>query len=111
MKTNIPFLIKVLAHPTFLAGRCTTRFIDETPELFLLPERQNRATKLLTYIGDMIVNGNPLVKGQPAATRREPAPVPAFDSTKPRPEGTRDRFKKLGPEEVLRVGRRSRSGC
>ena len=96
VKTNIPFLLKVLAHPTFLEGRCTTRFIDETPELFSLPERKNRATKLLTFIGETIVNGNPLVKGQRVATRREPARVPTFDTNGPRPEGTRDLFKKMG---------------
>nr|MDQ3332571.1 pyruvate carboxylase [Planctomycetota bacterium] len=99
VKTNIPFLLKVLGHPAFLAGRCTTRFIDTTPELFLLPERKNRATKLLTFLGETIVNGNPLVKGQPVATRREPAPLPAYDAAQPRPEGTRDLFKKLGPEK------------
>jgi pyruvate carboxylase len=37
VKTNIPFLINLITHPTFLAGECTTRFIDETPELFELP--------------------------------------------------------------------------
>ena len=34
VKTNIPFLINLVTHPKFLAGGCTTRFIDETPELF-----------------------------------------------------------------------------
>ncbi len=98
VKTNIPFLLKVLAHPTFLAGRCTTRFIDATPELFKFAERKNRATKLLTFLAETIVNGNPLVKGAPVAVRREPASVPTFDETKSRPEGTRDLLKKLGPE-------------
>src|SRR5207237_862474 len=49
VKTNIPFLINLVTHPDFLAGRFTTRFIDETPELFQLLQRQDRATKLLTY--------------------------------------------------------------
>ena len=40
VKTNIPFLIKLITHPTFLAGECTTRFIDETPELFELVDPQ-----------------------------------------------------------------------
>ena len=57
VKTNLPFLENVIAHPTFLAGGCTTTFIDETPELFFLPRRQDRATKLLTYIAEVIVNG------------------------------------------------------
>src|SRR5690606_24983108 len=69
VKTNIPFLLKLLAHPTFIDGRCTTRFIDQSPELFALPQRQNRATKLLTFLADVIVNGNELVKDRPAVIR------------------------------------------
>ncbi|RLS22723.1 MAG: ATP-grasp domain-containing protein, partial [Planctomycetota bacterium] len=70
VKTNIPFLINLVTHPDFQAGRCTTRFIDETPSLFDFPVRQDRATKLLEYLGDVIVNGNSLVKGRPVAVRR-----------------------------------------
>ena len=66
VKTNIPFLLKVLDHPTFTAGEATTRFIDSTPDLFKFPERKNRATKLLRYLGETIVNGNDLVRDRPA---------------------------------------------
>jgi pyruvate carboxylase len=103
VKTNIQFLIKLITNPEFLKGEVTTRFIDDTPDLFLLPRRQNRATKLLSYIGEVLVNGNPLVKGLPKPTRRTPAPVPAV--VKPPehkgspPPGTRDRLKELGPEK------------
>ncbi len=45
VKTNIPFLINLVTHPTFLAGDCTTRFIDETPELFEFATRTDRATQ------------------------------------------------------------------
>ena len=99
VKTNIPFLIKLVTHPTFLTGRCTTRFIDQTAELFDFPQRRNRATKLLTYIGDVIVNGNPLVKGLPKATRRRPAPVPDYDRSATPPKGTRDLWKELGSKK------------
>ncbi len=99
VKTNIPFLIQLITHPAFLAGECTTRFIDETPDLFELPRRRNRATRLLSYLGEIAVNGNPLVKGLPKAMRRSPAPVPKFDNTAAVPEGSRDRLKELGPEK------------
>src|SRR5262249_44000040 len=79
VKTNIPFLINLVMHPDFLAGRFTTRFIDETPALFRLPRRQDRATKLLTYIGEVIVNGNKDVGGKKGVSvPREPAPVPVL---------------------------------
>jgi pyruvate carboxylase len=98
VKTNIPFLIKLVTHEKFRTGECTTRFIDETPKLFDLPRRKDRATKLLTYIAEMIVNGNTLVKDRPVALRRSPAPVPAtkFDAQPPR--GFRNQFQEQGAE-------------
>ena len=58
VKTNIPFLTNLVMHETFLAGGCTTRFLDESPELFQLPERKDRATKVLSYLAEVIVNGH-----------------------------------------------------
>jgi pyruvate carboxylase len=63
VKTNIPFLASLLTHPTFIEGNCWTTFIDDTPELFALIGSQNRAQKLLAYLGDMAVNGSQ-IKGQ-----------------------------------------------
>ena len=109
VKTNIPFLIKLVTHPKFLAGQVTTRFIDETPELFHFPERQDRATKLLTYIADVIVNGNAIVGGKSGeGIRRKPAPVPALQAPgtdtpgSPAPPGMRDKFHELGPERFAK---------
>ena len=99
VKTNIPFLIKLVTHPVFLEGQCTTRFIDETPDLFALPKRKDRATKVLSFVGDVIVNGNPLVAGLPKSTRRHPAPTPAIDPHAVPPTGTRDKWKQLGSEK------------
>jgi pyruvate carboxylase len=99
VKTNIQFLIKLVTHPTFLSGKVTTRFIDQTPDLFTLPRRRNRATRLLSYMGEIAVNGHPLVKGLPHAVRRTPAPVPPCDLNAPPPKGTRDKFKELGAKK------------
>lgn len=63
VKTNIPFLASLLSHPTFIDGNCWTTFIDDTPELFALVGSQNRAQKLLAYLGDVAVNGSS-IKGQ-----------------------------------------------
>ncbi len=106
VKTNIPFLLKLVMHPTFMEGNCTTNFIDETPALFDFPKRRDRATKLLTYLAETIVNGNPLVKDRPVASRRVPAVVPATDVTVPIPDGMRQRLQKLGPEKFAQWIRR-----
>lgn len=96
VKTNIPFLTKVMDHPTFVAGDCTTRFIDETPALFQFDHRQNRATRLLNYLAETIVNGNSLVKDRPGPMRREPAPLPKLPTGVNPPDGTRQMLHKLG---------------
>ncbi len=61
VKTNILFLENVVSHPVFQAGQTTTTFLERTPELFQFARRRDRATKLLSYLGDVIVNGNPEV--------------------------------------------------
>ncbi len=63
VKTNIPFLENVIANPVFRSGLATTTLIDTTPELFQFKPRRDRATKLLAFLGDVIVNGNPQAKG------------------------------------------------
>lgn len=63
VKTNIPFLLALLTNETFINGDCWTTFIDDTPSLFQMISSQNRATKLLNYLGDLVVNGSS-IKGQ-----------------------------------------------
>jgi pyruvate carboxylase len=114
VKTNVPFLINLVKHPVLLAGRCTTRFLDETPELFDLPERKDRATKLMSYIADIIVNGHPEKavralqfgaddKRCTPDVPRAPVPVPPYSQRLPLlalpSAGTRDKFHALGHEK------------
>ena len=95
VRTNIPFLINVLHHPTFVAGKCYTTFIEETPELFQLTQSQDRATKIIEFIGDRIVNSQ---KGQ--KPHYENRVLPKLDQSKP-VYGARDEFLKLGAEGFM----------
>jgi pyruvate carboxylase len=99
VKTNLPFLENVLAHPLFLAGQTWTRFIDETPELFQLAPRRDRASKLLQYLGDVIVNGHPTVKKEQRLqpTRLLEARVPEVPRGPP-PPGTAQILAEKGAE-------------
>ncbi|KAI7899171.1 pyruvate carboxylase [Cokeromyces recurvatus] len=63
VKTNIPFLQRLVTYPTFITGTCWTTFIDDTPDLFELVQYQNRAQRMLGYLGDVVVNGSQ-IKGQ-----------------------------------------------
>jgi pyruvate carboxylase len=97
VKTNIPFLENVVNNADFQAGNVSTRWLEETPALFRFTPRRDRATKLLSYLSDVIVNGNPSVAGKSAPTRIRTAPVPPHDTNMP-PDGTRQLLLKLGPE-------------
>ena len=103
VKTNIPFLINLVTNPKFVEGGFSTRFIDETPELFDFVPRQDRATKLFKYLAEVIVNGHPLVKSKPAHVRRDPAPVPELAHKSPIPDGMRQQLQKLGPEAFCKA--------
>ncbi|MDN4984306.1 pyruvate carboxylase [Bradyrhizobium sp. WYCCWR 13022] len=99
--TNLTFLQTVLVHPTFVSCQYSTRFVDETPELFAAIERRDRATKLLSYIGQITVNGHPETRDRPKPVLRvRDMPVPRFEqhqSYAPQ-EGTRVLLDSLGPK-------------
>ena len=99
VSTNIAFVENLLKHPTFLSDQYTTKFIDETPDLFSFEKRRDRGTKVLTYIADITVNGHPETEGRPA---------PAADLKTPKPPshgtdlayGTRNLLEQKGPAAV-----------
>ena len=99
VKTNIPFLENVITHNEFVKGNATTRMIDVTPSLFKFKARKDRASKILSYLGEVIVNGNPQVKGRPRIQNPLPLIVPECDDVESPPRGTRDLLLSKGPEK------------
>jgi len=99
VKTNIPFLENVIRHEQFQTGQATTTLIDTTPELFKFRLKRDRATKILNFLGNVIVNGNPHAKGYQPAKTIELTPSPRFERTQPIPKGTRDLLLELGPKK------------
>ena len=108
VKTNIPFLENVIAHPQFRSGQATTTLIDTTPELFAFKPRRDRATKLLNFLGHVIVNGNPHAKGYRPEKTLPLAPLPGAGLPLPPgvkagphglPRGSRDLLLELGPKK------------
>lgn len=90
IKTNLPFLINVLNHQVFREGRCYNTFIEDTPELFQLRESQDRATKMIEFLGNKIVNA-----GLGEKPYYEERGIAKYDKKKP-VYGARDEFLKLG---------------
>ncbi len=97
--TNIEFVINLLKHPTFLDNTYTTKFIDTTPDLFNFKRRKDRATKILTYIADITVNGHPETAGRPKPAAEANAPKPPALRADPA-MGTRNLLEQKGPQAV-----------
>lgn len=102
VKTNIGFLENVVTHPVFLKGHCDTSFIEKHPELLVISEKKDRASKVLSFLGDVIVNGSPGVAKPLKSAELMEARVPEVDHSQPRPAGSRDLFMKLGAEGLSR---------
>ncbi|HLQ73987.1 MAG TPA: pyruvate carboxylase [Bacillota bacterium] len=101
IKTNIPFVMNVVSHPDFLTGEYSTKFIDESPELFDFPKQLDRATKLLTYIGETTVNGFEGLTKRTKPAFLEPA-IPGFEEKSEKLRGTKQILDEQGPEGVVK---------
>ena len=99
VSTNIAFVENLLKHPTFLNYEYHTKFIDETPELFDFKARRDRATKILTYIADITINGHPETAGRAKPSAEVRDPVAPKERQAPAP-GTRNILDEFGPEAV-----------
>ncbi len=95
VKTNVGFLVNVLNHPEFLEGKCDTKFVDETEELFHIKEGKDRGTKLLQFIGNVVINEN---KEEKKDFDLPVVPKITEDSIK---RGSRDLFKELGATKFI----------
>ncbi len=100
VKTNIPFLNNVVTHEKFLSGAFDTSFIDTTPELFEFPVRKDRGTKLLSYIGNVTLNGFPGVekKSKPIFVRPN---IPKIDPLIVPPAGTKQILDTQGADGLV----------
>ncbi|PMD24866.1 pyruvate carboxylase-like protein [Hyaloscypha hepaticicola] len=118
VKTNIPFLCSLLTHPTFIEGNCWTTFIDDTPQLFDLVGSQNRAQKLLAYLGDLAVNGSsikgqigePKFKGDIIMPELFDESGKKIDTSVPCQKGWRNIIVEEGPEAFAKAVRKNK-GC
>ena len=97
VKTNVGFLINVLNNKIFADGKCSTKFIDENPDLFDIKESKDRGTKLLQFIGNTIVNENKCSKKPKFQTIY----TPKLEDSIVNKEGSRDLFNKLGKKKYI----------
>ncbi|NQX97704.1 MAG: pyruvate carboxylase, partial [Flavobacteriales bacterium] len=103
VKTNIKFVQNVITHDVFKEGNCTVQFIENYPELFDFKRSRDRGTKLLNYLGETIVNGNPDVKFVDKTKIFIEPVLPDFDRFAPFPDGTKQLLDKHGPEAFAQL--------
>lgn len=96
VKTNVGFLVNVLLDPKFMEGKCSTNFIDENPQLFDIAESKDRGTKLLNFIGDVVVNENKCQERKTFDALYEPR-IREVKNV----EGSRDKLLRLGKEAYI----------
>jgi len=96
--TNLTFLEAIIGHEKFRNNTYTTKFIDTTPELFQQVKRADRATKLLTYLADVTVNGHPETKNRPKPPADAAPPIVPWPGISIPPGGTKRKLDELGPE-------------
>ncbi|MFJ7950388.1 pyruvate carboxylase, partial [Lysinibacillus sp. NPDC096418] len=101
VKTNIPFLNNVVVHEKFLSGAFDTSFIDTTPELFEFPDRKDRGTKLLSYIGNVTLNGFPGVEQKAKPIFAQPS-IPKVDKLIVPPAGTKQILDTQGADGLVK---------
>ncbi|MGM7720230.1 pyruvate carboxylase [Metabacillus sp. Hm71] len=100
IKTNIPFLENVVKHEDFLSGQYNTSFIDSTPELFVFPKRKDRGTKMLTYIGNVTVNGFPGIGEKKKPVFDKPI-IPKVKYSETFPNGTKQILTEHGADGLV----------
>lgn len=96
--TNLRFLDQVIMHPSFARADYTTKFIDTTPELFHFPRKRDRATRMLNYLAETIVNGNVETKSRARPAQFVTPRLPKLSVKDAPPAGTKQRLDELGPE-------------
>lgn len=99
VKNNIQFLENLISVPEFVEGKATVGFINEHPELFQFKTRLDRGTRILNYLADVSVNGNPDVTMVNPNARFDKPIIPSYDQNAPYQKGTKDLLTELGPEK------------
>ena len=102
VKTNIPFLENVLQNETFQSGDATVDFIDNHAELFHMAARQDSGTKVLKFLAEVIVNGNPDVSKIDKTKQFRTPVVPEFDKEMVPPKGTKNMLTELGRDGFVK---------
>ena len=64
VKTNLVFLESLINNDDFKLGNYNTNFVDTNKDLYNFKPKKDRASKIISYLGNIVVNGHPDVIGR-----------------------------------------------
>lgn len=97
VKTNMRFLLNIISHPEFIAGKATVSFLQQNPEIFIYRSAQDRGTKILQYLAEISINGHPDVKEVNKKKHFEKPLLPPYERSAGFADGSKQLLDKMGP--------------
>ena len=64
VKTNLVFLESLINNNDFNEGKYNTNFVDNNQDLYSYKPKKDRASKIISYLGNILVNNNPDLIGR-----------------------------------------------
>ena len=98
VKTNLVFLESLINNKEFQEGNYNTNFVDTNEDLYKFKARKDRASRIISYLGNIIVNGhNDMIDKKIHGSQLDPV-IPHFEHNTNKNNYV-ELLKKLGPEK------------
>jgi len=98
VKTNLVFLESLINNDDFKSGNYNTNFVDTNKDLYKFKPKKDRASKIISYLGNIIVNGHADIKGRTHDFSLADPVTPNFDKNRDANNYVEE-LKKLGPDK------------
>ena len=101
VKTNLVFLESLINNKDFLEGNYNTNFVDTKKELYAYNPQKDRASKIVSYLGNIIVNGHNDISGRVSSNKTVEVQIPISNIKSEKNNFVED-LQTLGPEKFTK---------
>ena len=101
VKTNLVFLESLINNNDFLEGNYNTNFVDTKKELYAYRSQKDRASKIVSYLGNIIVNGHNDITGRNKYLSTTEVQIPISKKLLPQNNYVED-LKNMGSEKFTK---------
>ncbi|MDC1054745.1 pyruvate carboxylase, partial [Alphaproteobacteria bacterium] len=98
VKTNLVFLESLINNDDFKSGKYNTNFVDTNKDLYNFKPKKDRASKIISYLGDIVVNGHTDITGRSNDFNLSDAVIPSFEKNNNATNYVEE-LRKYGPEK------------